>query len=92
MIATITDAQWQQFNEQGYLKLGKLLADDELARLQQRIDDIMLGKVKIDYGRMLMQLDSGDSDYGSIGAQTRGFKRSTLNYRKIRTWNSTLCF
>lgn len=84
MVTSLSDMQWQKFNEQGYLRLGRLLSEDELAELQQRIDDIMLGKVKVDYDRMMMQLDAGGDDYSKIGPQTRGFKKSTLNYRKIQ--------
>lgn len=39
-----TDEQWQQYQTDGYLKLGKLLTDDQLKAMQDRIDAIMLGK------------------------------------------------
>jgi phytanoyl-CoA hydroxylase len=80
----ITDAQWAQFEEQGWLNLGRVLNDSDLAALQQRIDDIMLGRAAIDYDRMLMQLDSIDGRYDHAGVQSRGHKGSTLNYRKIQ--------
>lgn len=80
----ITDAQWQQFEEQGYLYLGKLLDDDELSALQSRIDDIMLGRADIDYDRLLMQLDSSTGEYNDAGVQSMGHKGSTLAYRKIQ--------
>lgn len=80
----ITEAQWQQYERDGYLKLGRLLDDHELAALQQRIDDIMLGRAPVDYNRLLMQLDSETGRYEDAGAQTRGFKGPTLNYRKIQ--------
>ena len=75
--------QWAQYTLDGYLRLGKLLADDELAALQRRIDQIMLGEADVDYDRMLMQLDSNTGEYHDIGEQTIGHKGSTLNYRKI---------
>ena len=53
----ITPEQWTFFDEQGYLKLGRLLEADELAALQRRIDDIMVGRAELDYSRVLMQLD-----------------------------------
>ena len=37
----ITPDQWAFYDANGYLKLGKLLSGDELAALQQRIDEIM---------------------------------------------------
>ena len=80
----ITSEQWAQYERDGYLKLGKLLSDSELKGLQQRIDDIMLGKASVNYDRMMMQLDSGSGKYEDAGAQSKGFKGSTLDYRKIQ--------
>lgn len=84
MTDPITEAQWQQYEEQGYLYLGKLLNDDDLAALLQRIDDIMLGKATLEYDRVLMQLDSTTGRPMDLGPQTRGHKGATLNYRKIQ--------
>lgn len=80
----ITDAQWRQYERDGYLKLGKVLSDADLRALQQRIDDIMLGKAKVDYSKLLMQLDSETGKYEDAGVQSRGHKGATLNYRKIQ--------
>ncbi len=80
----LTDDQWQQYERDGYLKLGRLLSGPELAALQQRIDDIMLGRAKIDYGRVLMQLDAGGDDYSKNLPQTKGFKGPSRDYRKIQ--------
>jgi len=79
----LTDEQWARFHVQGYLRLGKVLDGPRLAELQQRIDDIMLGKADVQYDRMLMQLDSETGQYEDAGQQTRGFKGATLRYRKI---------
>ncbi len=83
MSQQITDDQWTQFEEEGYLRLGKVMDDDELAGLQQRINDIMLGKVKV-YDQMYMQLDSDTGDYSERRVTTKGHEVSTLNYRKIQ--------
>src|SRR5205823_5142349 len=80
----ISNSQWQQFEEDGYLILGKVLSDEDLAALQQRIDDIMLGNAGIDYSRLLMQLDSTTGEYQDAGVQSNGHKGSTLAYRKIQ--------
>ncbi len=84
MDTRISDAQWAQYDRDGYLKLGKLLSDAELKGLQQRIDEIMLGQARVNYDRMLMQLDSGTGTSEDAGAQTKGFKGATLEYRKIQ--------
>lgn len=76
-------SDWTTFDAQGYLRIGRIASEQQLAAMQQRIDDIMLGRAGVDYRRMLMQLDSTDGAYESAGEQTRGFKGATLAYRKI---------
>ena len=76
-------ADWARFDEQGYLRLGKVADDATIAALCTRIDDIMLGRAEVDYKRMVMQLDSSDGVYESAGVQSHGFKGATLGYRKI---------
>jgi len=80
MNPVFTEEQWREYDEQGYLKLGKVMSDDELAALRGRIDDIMMGRVR--YEDMMMQLDLGGG-YDNTAPQTRGFKGATLDYRKI---------
>ncbi len=80
----LSEAQWQQYERDGYLKLGKLLSDDDLVALQTRIDDIMLGRADVTYDQLLMQLDSRDGQYQHAGEQSKGFKGATLAYRKIQ--------
>lgn len=70
------------YEENGYLRLGQVMSDAELAALQQRIDAIMLGEVV--YPGMFFQLDSTTGEYGDLGAQTGGYQGPTLNYRKIQ--------
>ena len=61
------------------------MADDDLiAAMQQRIDDIMLGKANLKYDKMLMQEDAGDDDYGKLKPQSNGHKGAHLDYRKIQ--------
>ena len=80
MSKNISDRQWWQYHEQGYLHLGKLLEDADLKQLQQRIDDIMLGKVV--YENMYMQLDAGGA-YENLKWEST-FKGPRLDYRKIQ--------
>lgn len=81
---TISQADWEQYEQEGYLKLGRVLNEEDLAALRQRIDDIMLGKADIDYDQLLMQLDSADGKYEHMPAQSKGHKGATLAYRKIQ--------
>ena len=59
----ISEEQWWQFFQNGYLKLGKVLQTEELAALRQRINEIMLGVADIDYNQIRMQLDSNTGVY-----------------------------
>jgi phytanoyl-CoA hydroxylase len=80
----LSEEQWKFYDENGYVKLGKLLSDDEVKQLCQRIDDIMLGKADLDYNKMLMQLDGDTGKYEDAGTQSTGHKGATLGYRKIQ--------
>ena len=71
------DTHHEQFMDQGYLRLGKVLSADGLSAIQQRIDDIMLGHVQ--YKHMRMQHFEADG----TPRQTIGSKVATLSYRRI---------
>ena len=79
----ITPAQWEFFDREGYVRLGQVASDSQLAAMQQRIDDIMLGTAPVDYSQMAMQLDR-EPGTGKPGPQSRGHKGATLAYRKIQ--------
>lgn len=84
MNAQISDQQWAQFEEDGFLHLGKVMDAEELNQLQTRMDDIMLGKASIDYDRVMMQLDRDPERDNKPGPQSKGHKGETLLYRKIQ--------
>ncbi len=75
-----TEDQWREYDTQGYLKLGRVLSDTELEGLRNRIDAIMLGRIR--YRDMMMQLDLGGG-YDNTAPQSKGWKGETLDYRKI---------
>ena len=78
-LVTIFDRERQeQFMSQGYLRLGKVLSAESLQTLQQRIKDIMLGRVK--YRNMRLQLYQDAS--GNV-RRTLGHQVATLGYRRI---------
>ena len=83
MSQEISAGQWRFYEENGYLALGRLLNEIDLAALQQRINAIMLGEADTDYDRLLMQLDSETGNYADAGVQSCGHKGATLGYRKI---------
>jgi len=84
MSQCISDAQWAEFEEQGFLKLGNVMDEGELEGLQTRIDEIMMGTASIDYSRVMMQLDRDPDRDGKPGPQSKGHKSETLQYRKIQ--------
>ncbi len=83
ILKPITEAQWKDYDEKGYLVIGRI-PDGELRKMQDRLDEIMLGKASVDYARMLMQRDSETGNYEDAGEQSKGFKGATLDYRKIQ--------
>ena len=84
MLAELSHAQWQEYEREGYLRLGRCLTGDELAALQQRMDGIMLGTAPVDYSRMMMQLDRIPGKTDAPGPGGKGHKGATLHYRKIQ--------
>lgn len=84
MAQALTREQWDFYDQNGYLVLGETLPEDDLAALQERLDEIMLGRADVDYDRMLMQLDSETGRYEDTGVQSNGWKGATLAYRKIQ--------
>lgn len=81
---TWNEKTYQEFLDKGYVYIGNMANSDLFKRLENKINDIMLGKAKLDYDKLLMQLDSEDGVYENAGAQSNGFKGATLNYRKIQ--------
>lgn len=77
----LSDEELAAFHDQGYVRLGKVVPDEQVEALASRIDDIMLGSIR--YENMLMQLcpSAGDPD---LAKQTKTFKGSSLKYRKIQ--------
>jgi phytanoyl-CoA hydroxylase len=80
----ISERQWAQYERDGYVRLGKVLDEEDLGALQKRIDDIMLGHADLDYARLYMQLDSTTGAYENLSGGGRGHQGATLDYRKIQ--------
>jgi hypothetical protein len=78
---TLSGRELETYHQQGYVRLGKVAPKLEIEALCQRINDIMLGKIR--YDNMLMQLcpSAGQLD---LSKHTREFKEASLKYRKIQ--------
>ncbi|NRA36754.1 MAG: phytanoyl-CoA dioxygenase family protein [Planctomycetes bacterium] len=83
-MSIISEQQWAQYEEQGFLKLGRVVSEEVIEALRQRIDAIMHGTAAVDTDKLLMQLDSDNGAYDDAGEQSSGHKGDTLNYRKIQ--------
>lgn len=77
----LTATQMRQWEDDGYVRLGQVMSDDQLAGLQARIDDIMMGRVV--YEGMFFQPDTTSGDYGDLKF-SQGYVGPTLSYRKIQ--------
>eukprot|EP00483_Globobulimina_turgida_P005502 UN05512 len=92
LIQDLSASQWQEFWQNGFVKIGKTLTESELNALRARLHDIMQGRIK--YDKLLMQVDesstkniSSKTDYDVNSLETRGqslgFKGSDVKYRKV---------
>ena len=82
--AMITADELRRFRADGYVGLGRLLDDGELASLSERIDQIMLGTADAPYDDMMMQLEPSTNPPKELTGQGKGHKLPTLAYRKIQ--------
>ena len=78
----LTEAEWQELEEIGYVRLGVILPEREINRLCDRIDEIMLGKIR--YEGMRMQLCPSASEAEGMTGFSARHKDSSLKYRKIQ--------
>ena len=77
----VTEAEWKELEEVGYVRLGVVLPEAEIDQLCERIDEIMLGTIR--YEGMRMQLCPS-----ALGTEQKTdfspmHKGSSLKYRKI---------
>lgn len=77
----ITEEQWQQYDREGFLHLGRLLDDDELVALRTRADDLALGRLK--NPQVQLQRDTGGR-YEDLADVVPDLGEQTLLYRKVQ--------
>ncbi|MAE32449.1 MAG: hypothetical protein CMO43_12820, partial [Verrucomicrobiales bacterium] len=76
----LTEAQVQQFEAEGYLALGQVAPDDQLAKLQQRLDDLTLGSLHNE--RIQYQIEPAMRD--KMGApKGYAYLGPSAHYRKL---------
>ena len=97
MIDRLSDQQWWEYQQLGYLRLGSVLDASDIAALQERIDAIMLGDVH--YPSLRYQLDTGgayedlpDPDARGAGATLgTGSSRASRPTRSSATSSAARC-
>ncbi len=77
----LSESDWQNFSRDGFLPLGRVLTDEEIAVLKQRADDLAMGVIK--NPDIQMQLDTGGA-YEALPAAVPTFEQGTRLYRKIQ--------
>ncbi len=77
----LTTEELSEWEDVGFIRLGHVAPESEIAGLKDRIDEIMLGETT--YDDMLMQL-CPSSGMELAGEQSKSFKGATLKYRKIQ--------
>ena len=78
------DQCFRLFEEEGYFILPQFFERADIAGLQERIDQIMLGTADVDYDQIWMQLDTDSGKYEDLSWGGNGFLKATLDYRKIQ--------
>jgi hypothetical protein len=68
------------YREHGWARLGRVATDETLARLRQRADDLMLGRVS--YPGLFFQIDAATGNYDDL-TYGKGYEGPSLDYRKI---------
>jgi polysaccharide pyruvyl transferase WcaK-like protein len=77
----LSDEQWDAFARDGYMRLGALLAPDEIEALRDRADDLARGTVVNDH--VLLQLDTGGA-YDELPEAGERLDGDARLYRKIQ--------
>jgi phytanoyl-CoA hydroxylase len=81
VVRELTEDQWESFARDGFLHLGRVLDDENIARLVQRADDLALGRIVNE--KIEMQLDTGGA-YTDLPDAVSAFETGTRLYRKIQ--------
>jgi hypothetical protein len=70
----------EHYQEYGWARIGRVVADDRLDELKERADDLMLGRVS--YEGLFFQHDAETGQYEDLEFG-KGYCGPSLNYRKI---------
>jgi len=72
----------KSYNENGYVRLGRIVTEKFSSKLTKRVLDLMMGKKK--YKGMFFQLDGEKGKYEKINVKSEVFTGPSKRYRKIK--------
>lgn len=81
-MAQTTREDFARYRDDGFFVIRKLISDSEIPNLQQRLDDIMDGKVR--YEDMEFQADTSSGNYEDVNHGRTDWVGPSRNYRKIK--------
>ena len=89
MADLLSEQQWSEYDRLGYLRLGAVLNGAELTSLQQRMDEIMMGRIS--NPALQFQLDTGGA-YEDLPDPVQRHIETTVAYRKVQGLESDPMF
>ena len=85
MLEALSEEQWKHWEEQGYVRLGVQLTGAEVAQLQQRCDDLMMGTADgVDFSMLRMVREKAQGGIRDGIGQDIGHRGATLEYSKFQ--------
>ena len=85
MLQALSEEQWQHWETEGYVRLGVQLTADEVAHLQQRCDELMMGTADgVDFSMLRMVREKPEGGIQDGVGQDIGHRGATLEYSKFQ--------
>jgi hypothetical protein len=85
MIEALSEEQWRSWEDQGYVRLGVQLSAAEVAELQRRCDDLMMGTADdVDFSMLRMVREKPEGGIRDGIGQDIGHRGATLEYSKFQ--------
>ncbi|MBI4552840.1 MAG: phytanoyl-CoA dioxygenase family protein [Candidatus Latescibacteria bacterium] len=85
----LSDAQIKTFRERGFLKVGRVLDDDQVERLRERLDLVIAGQSQSN-PELLRNLKGGDLDAEQVVIQIVNIWEADDLFQAL-TYNPTIC-
>lgn len=85
MLQVLSEEQWQHWETEGYVRLGVQLTAEEVAQLQQRCDELMMGTADgVDFSMLRMVREKPEGGIRDGVGEDIGHRGATLEYSKFQ--------